>query len=65
VALQYKASVLDLHKVVIEACGGQESYSSCPGIQEPGNPHFLDRGWELLAAAVVMAVEKVGVSERA
>jgi hypothetical protein len=59
VAKQHGIEVLDLHRVVIGACGGGQSapyYATCPGIQELHNPHFLAPGWELLAAAVADAV---------
>ena len=63
VAHQHNASVLDLHRVVVDACGGHEFYSSCAGVQEPENPHFLDKGWALLATAVSEAVENSVSSE--
>jgi hypothetical protein len=63
IAHQHNASVLDLHRVVVDACGGHEFYSSCAGVQEPENPHFLDKGWALLATAVSEAVESSFSSE--
>ena len=49
IASRHGAGVLDLHRVVAEACGGL-GYGSC-ALQEPQNPHFLDAGWALLATA--------------
>lgn len=54
IAAAHKIAVLDLHQVVVAACGGN-GYSTC-AIQEPENPHFLDKGWALLATAVANAV---------
>ena len=61
IAEQHGVAVLDLHKVVVDACGGQLGYSACPSIQETENPHFLDKGWALLARAVAQAVAGIHV----
>ena len=56
-AKRHNVSVLDLYKVVVDECGG-EGYSICAGIQEPRNPHFIGKGWDLLANTVAQAVER-------
>lgn len=52
----HNVSVLNLYEVVVGACGGQ-GYSTCAGIQEPRNPHFLAKGWDLLAVSVARVVD--------
>lgn len=49
--------VIDLYAFVIEQCGGDEHYTSCPGFQKPGNVHFEHAGYQKMAQFIYNKIQ--------
>lgn len=47
---------IDLYAFVLQKCGGNPHYTSCPGFQLPNNVHFEDAGWQEMAALMLKTI---------
>lgn len=53
--------VIDVYSFVIEQCGGNEHYTSCPGFQKEGNVHFEPAGYSKMAEFIFNSIQNTTV----
>lgn len=53
---ELRIPTIDLYAFVIEHCGGDEHYTTCPGFQKPNNVHFEDAGYQAMAEYIHDAI---------
>lgn len=51
--------VIDVYSFVIEQCGGDEQYTSCPNFQREKNVHFETAGYDAMAQYIYSSIESV------
>lgn len=51
--------VIDVYSFVIEQCGGDEHYTSCPKFQREKNVHFEPAGYDAMARFIYSSIESV------
>lgn len=52
---------IDLYSFVIEKCGGDEHYTTCPGFQKANNVHFEKEGYKAMADFILASLNDVFV----